>query len=85
VSILQVPDLDRQFIKEGDASDLGVGPVLSQRAAVDQKLHTCAFFSWRLNPTGRNYDIGNWELLAIKLVLEEWREWLEKTRQPFLV
>ncbi|KAK3563698.1 hypothetical protein QTP86_034431 [Hemibagrus guttatus] len=33
----------------------------------------------------RNYDIGNWELLAIKLALEEWRHWLEGARLPFLV
>lgn len=30
-----------------------------------------------LNPAEKNYDVGNWELLAIKLALEEWRHWLE--------
>ncbi|KAK3533096.1 hypothetical protein QTP70_006771 [Hemibagrus guttatus] len=38
-----------------------------------------------LNPAERNYDIGNRELLAIKLALEEWRHWLEGARHPFLV
>uniref|UniRef100_A0A8C1PHS1 Gypsy retrotransposon integrase-like protein 1 n=1 Tax=Cyprinus carpio TaxID=7962 RepID=A0A8C1PHS1_CYPCA len=33
----------------------------------------------------RNYDIGNRELLAVKLALEEWRHWLEGARHPFLV
>ncbi len=70
---------------EVDASDIGVGAVLSQQAASDQKLHPCAFFSRRLSPAERNYDIGNWELLAVKLALEEWRHWLEGTKQPFLV
>ena len=83
--ILQVPDPDRQFVVEVDASDVGVGAVLSQRAASDQKLHPCAFFSRRLSPAERNYDIGNRELLAVKLALEEWRHWLEGTRLPFLV
>lgn len=83
--ILQVPDIERQFVVEVDASDVGVGAVLSQRAAVDQKLHPCAFFSRRLLPAERNYDIGNRELLAVKLALEEWRHWLEGTKQPFLV
>ncbi|KAK3524938.1 hypothetical protein QTP86_011483 [Hemibagrus guttatus] len=32
-----------------------------------------------------NYDVGNWELLSIKAVLEEWRHWLEGARHPFLV
>ncbi|KAI3351469.1 hypothetical protein L3Q82_020315 [Scortum barcoo] len=51
----------------------------------DQKLHPCAFFSKRLSPAERNYDIGNRELLAVKLALEEWRHWLEGSKQPFLV
>lgn len=83
--ILRMPDPERQFVVEVDASDVGVGAVLSQRAADDQKLHPCAFFSRRLNPAERNYDIGNRELLAVKAALEEWRHWLEGAKQPFLV
>ena len=83
--ILLIPDPERQFVIEVDASDVGVGAVLSQRAAKDQKLHPCAFFSRRLSPAERNYDIGNRELLAVKLALEEWRHWLEGTKIPFLV
>lgn len=33
----------------------------------------------------RNYDIGNRELLAMKLALEEWHHWLEGAKLPFLV
>ncbi|KAI3375053.1 hypothetical protein L3Q82_021575, partial [Scortum barcoo] len=33
----------------------------------------------------RNYGVGNWELLAIKVALEKWRHWLEGAEQPFLV
>ncbi len=32
-----------------------------------------------------NYDIGNRELLAIKLALEEWRHWLEGAQHPFII
>lgn len=83
--ILQMPDPERQFVVEVDASDVGVGAVLSQRAASDGKLHPCAFYSRRLSPAERNYDIGNRELLAVKLALEEWRHWLEGSAVPFLV
>lgn len=83
--ILQMPDPTRQFVVEVDASDVGVGAILSQRSAFDQKLHPCAFFSRRLSPAERNYDIGDRELLAVKMALEEWRHWLEGAKEPFLV
>lgn len=72
------------FIVEVDASDVGVGAVLSQRGA-DNKLHPCAFLSHRLTPTERNYHVGDRELLAVKLALEEWRHWLDGAKHPFQV
>ncbi len=83
--ILTTPDPSRQFIVEVDASEVGVGGVLSQRSPSDERIHPCAFFSHRLTPPERNYDIGNRELLAVKLALEEWRHWLEGTEIPFIV
>ncbi len=83
--ILRAPDPTRQFVVEVDASEVGVGAVLSQRATSDDKVHPCVFFSHRLSPTERNYDIGNRELLAVKLALEEWRHWLEGSGVPFVV
>ncbi len=83
--ILRAPDPTCQFVVEVDASEVGVGAVLSQRATSDDKVHPCAFFSHRLSPAERNYDIGNRELLAVKLALEEWRHWLEGSGVPFVV
>ncbi|XP_077953086.1 uncharacterized protein LOC144390462 [Gasterosteus aculeatus] len=83
--VLNQPDPDRQFIVEVDASEEGVGGVLSQRTGSPPKVHPCAFFSKKLSPAERNYDVGNRELLAIKLALEEWRHWLEGARHPFMV
>ncbi len=48
-------------------------------------LHPCAYFSKKLSPAEQNYDIGDRELLAIKLALEEWRHWLEGAQHPFEV
>ncbi|KAK7918601.1 hypothetical protein WMY93_009885 [Mugilogobius chulae] len=83
--VLKNPDPTRQFVVEVDASEAGVGAVLSQRFDPDGRLHPCAFFSRRLSAAERNYDVGNRELLAVKMALEEWRHWLEGTEQPFLV
>ena len=75
--ILVHPDPERQFIVEVDASNTGVGAVLSQSSAGDAKVHPCAYYTHRLSPAERNYDIGNKELLPVKLTIEEWRQWLE--------
>ncbi|KAI5611711.1 hypothetical protein C0J50_1352 [Silurus asotus] len=48
-------------------------------------LHGCAYFSRKLSAAEQNYDIGNRELLAIKLALEEWQHWLEGALHPFTV
>lgn len=56
---------------EVDASTTGVGAVLAQRQEKSPILHPCAFYSKKLSPAERNYNIGNHELLAIKLYLEE--------------
>ncbi|XP_060754879.1 serine hydrolase-like protein isoform X1 [Neoarius graeffei] len=83
--ILRMPDAERQFVVEVDALDVGVRAVFSQQAAEDGKMHPCAFYSRRLTPAESNYDIGNRELLAVKLALEEWRHWLEGSKVSFVV
>ncbi|XP_071210165.1 uncharacterized protein [Salvelinus alpinus] len=82
--ILTLPTADEPFVVEVDASEVGVGAVLSQRGE-DKRLHPCAFFSHRLTPAERNYDVGDRELLAVKMALKEWRHWLEGASQPFQV
>lgn len=70
--LLVHPDPELPFVVEVDASTTGVGAVLSQRQGSPPRLHPCAAFSLKLSPAEKNYDTGNRELLAIKLVLEEW-------------
>ncbi|KAK3505639.1 hypothetical protein QTP70_004727 [Hemibagrus guttatus] len=83
--LLVHPDPNKPFIVEVNASMTGVEAVLSQQQGSPSRHHLCTFFSRKLNPAERNYDIGNRELLAVKLALEEWRHWLERAKHPFLV
>ncbi len=70
---------------EVDASTTGVGAVLSQQFGEPPHIQPCAYYSRKLTPVEQNYDIGNCELLAIKLALEEWWHWLEGANHPFIV
>ncbi|KAI2642467.1 Transposon Tf2-6 polyprotein [Labeo rohita] len=82
--VLIHPNPAKSFVVEVDASDVGVGAVLSQRGP-DEKLHPCSFFSRKFNPTQQRYGVGDRELLAIKWALEEWRHWLQGGGDPFTV
>ncbi len=78
--ILIAPDPSRQFVVEVDASEVGVGAILSQRSSSDYKMHPCAYFSHRLSPAERNYDIEQSSL--------PWRnsvQWLEGSGVPFII
>lgn len=79
------PYPDKAFLVEVNASTTGVGAILSQQQEKSVKPLPCAFISKKLSPAEQNYNIGNRELLAIKLVLEEWGHWLEGARHPFVV
>ncbi|XP_063806789.1 uncharacterized protein LOC134990792, partial [Pseudophryne corroboree] len=75
--VLRHPDPERPFVVEVDASEIGIGAVLSQMGVSDNRLHPCAYFSRKFSSAEMNYDVGNRELLAIKDALGEWRHWLE--------
>ena len=68
-----------------DASEVGVGALLSQHQGNPQKLYPCAYYSIKLSPAERNYDVGDRELLAVKLALDEWRHWMEGAKDPFVI
>lgn len=51
----------------------------------DNKIHPFTCFSHNLSPSERNYDLENWELLAVKQALQEWWHWLDGVKQPFMV
>ena len=55
--ILRQPEHALPFVVEVDASNVGVGAILSKRIS-DGRLHPCAFYSHRLSPTEARYDVG---------------------------
>ncbi|XP_075180996.1 uncharacterized protein LOC142251834 [Anomaloglossus baeobatrachus] len=83
--ILVHPNPALPFIVEVDASDYALGAILSQRTGDKSLLHPCAFFSRRLSPAERNYDIADKELLAIISAFKEWRHHLQGAAQQVIV
>ncbi|KAL0148988.1 hypothetical protein M9458_055792, partial [Cirrhinus mrigala] len=83
--LLRHPDPDLHFTVEVDASTTEVGAVLSQAVGKPPLLHPCAFLPRKLSPVEQNCDVGNRELLAIKLALEEWHHWLEGATHQFSI
>ncbi len=83
--ILHHPDPELQFIVEMDASNTGIGAILSQRHSCPPKLHPCTYFYHKLSSAEQNYDFGNRQLLAMKSAMEEWRHWLDGSKHPFVV
>jgi len=82
--LLVVPDLDKEFRVEADASNFATGGVLSIKCE-DNKWRPVAYISKSLNETERNYEIHDKEILAIIRCLEAWRHFLEGTRSKFKV
>ena len=76
--ILMMPDPNRPFEVETDASDYALGAQLSQRDA-EGLLHPVAFFSKKLNGPELNYQIHDKELIAIIEAFKEWKHYLSGT------
>ncbi|SJL01349.1 uncharacterized protein ARMOST_04669 [Armillaria ostoyae] len=72
--ILTILNKDSQFRVEADTSNGAIGAILSQEQ--EGRWRPMAFISKALTATKCNYEIYDKELLAIMLVLSEWRHYL---------
>jgi RNase H-like domain found in reverse transcriptase len=68
--VLSLPNNNGKFQVEADSSDFATGAILSQEQ-LDGKWKPVAFSLHVLNPTERNYEIYDKEMLAIIRALSE--------------
>ena len=80
--VLRSPDFDRTFIVQTDASNRGVGAVLSQ-VGEDGTDHPIAYYSRKLLPREERYSTIEKECLAIKLAVQTFRVYL--LGKPFII
>ena len=73
--VLMMPDQSRPFQIETDTSKYATGAVLTQLDSNGDR-HPVSFISKTFSPE-RNYEIYDWELLAIIRGLEEWRHYIQ--------
>ena len=73
--VLKSPDFSKPFVLQTDASDRGVGAVLSQLDASGAE-HPVAYFSRKLLPREERYATVEKECLAIKLGIQAFRIYL---------
>ena len=86
--ILVFLDFDKPFLLETDASNRGLGAVLSQKQA-DGRYHPIAYVSCVMNETEQRYHSNKQEFLTLKwVVTEQFHEYLSpygKNRNEFVV
>ena len=80
--VLKGPDFNKPFILQTDASERGIGAVLSQLDE-DQEEHPIAFFSRKLLSREEKFSTIEKECLAIKLACQSFRVYL--LGRPFLI
>lgn len=75
---LHHPQFDLPFVLETDASDYAVGAVLSQPVSMSDLtvLNPVGFYSKKLTPPERNYDVHDKELLALICAFSQWSYYL---------
>lgn len=76
--ILASPDFAKPFVIQADASNVGVGAVLTQM--VDEKECVVAYASRTLTQSERKFTVTEKELLAVVFALEKFRCYVEGQR-----
>ena len=78
-SVLKGPDFDQPFLLFTDASDLGIGAVLSQQSA-DGSDHPVAYFSKQLLSRQTRYAVVEKECLAVVKAIQHFKIYLTGVR-----
>ena len=82
--MLHLPNVCHPFVVMTDTSLLASGGVLMQKDD-NGDLHSCAYLSQTFSTMEQNYDIYDWELLAVIHTLDHWCHYLQGTSHPIIL
>ena len=75
--MLTIPDFEKQFVLETDASDVGLGAMLMQNE------HPVAYLSKAFCPKNQALSTYEKECIAILMAVDKWRPYLQL--KPFVI
>lgn len=76
-AVVSLPDLNRPFVVETDASGVGIAAALLQEGP--ERLKPVSFISRVLTDSERNYTVQEWECLAVVWAVDKFRPYLDFT------
>ncbi len=80
-----MPNVNKPFVLQTDASDCAIGAILMQEDE-NGDLHPCGFLSCALTPTETRWQIYDHKLFAIYYALyKEWRYLLKGAEHPVTI
>lgn len=77
--VVSLPDLNRPFVVETDASQAGIAAVLLQTAEDSDELRPVSFISRVLTEAEQRYTVQEWECLAVVWAVDKFRPYLDFT------
>lgn len=73
--VLMMPDYSKPFLLQTDASDVGIGAVLTQEIEGEERV--VAFLSKKLTSAQQKYHVTERECLAVLMAIERFRPYIE--------
>ena len=74
--VLRLPDMNKPFILDTDASTIGIGGILQQQDEITKKNYVVSYYSRKLSDAERKLGITDLEALALRDSIRKFNKYL---------